>query len=42
MAPSMSVVVNAGNRSLPLCSYPAYPKYVTGPVENAASYRCTQ
>ena len=42
MAPAMSVVVNAGNRSLPLCSYPAYPKYVTGPVENAASYRCTQ
>ena len=42
MAPSMSVVVNAGTRSLPLCSYPAYPKYVTGPVENAASYRCTQ
>jgi hypothetical protein len=22
---------------LPLCSYPAYPKYVTGPAENAAS-----
>jgi feruloyl esterase len=41
MAPPSSVVVNAGDRSLPLCSYPAYPRYVRGPVESAASYRCT-
>ena len=25
-APGMSVTVTAGDRSLPLCSYPAYPK----------------
>ena len=38
--PATSVVVTAGNRSLPLCSYPTYPKYVDGPTENASSYRC--
>ena len=42
MAPAMSVVVTSGNRSLPLCSYPSYPRYVRGPVENAASYQCAQ
>ena len=42
MAPPTSVVVNAGSRSLPLCSYPAYPRYVRGPIESAASYRCAQ
>jgi hypothetical protein len=40
-APAKSVVVTAGKRSLPMCSYPAYPKYVSGPVEEAASYTCT-
>jgi feruloyl esterase len=40
MAPPTSVVLSAGERTLPLCSYPAYPRYVRGPVENAASYRC--
>jgi feruloyl esterase len=42
MAPPSSVVVNAGDRSLPLCSYPAFPRYTRGPVESATSYRCTQ
>jgi hypothetical protein len=40
IAPALSVVVNAGDRSLPLCSYPTYPKYISGPVGNATSYRC--
>jgi hypothetical protein len=40
-APSMSVTVIGGNRSLPMCSYPAYPKYVGGPTGEAASYECT-
>jgi feruloyl esterase len=39
--PPSSVVVTAGERSLPLCSYPTYPKYVSGNVDSAASYRCT-
>ena len=41
VAPSMSVVVTAGERSLPLCSYPAYPRYAGGAVDAAASFRCT-
>ncbi len=39
--PPMSVTVTAKDRSLPMCSYPMYPKYVGGPVDNAASYACT-
>jgi feruloyl esterase len=39
-APAKSLVVRAGDRSLPLCSYPGYPKYVSGPVEQASSYVC--
>ena len=41
-APPMSVVVTAGERSLPLCSYPSYPRYVSGPATAASSYRCSQ
>jgi hypothetical protein len=40
-APPMSVTVTGRNRSLPMCSYPTYPKYVNGPVDAAASYACT-
>jgi feruloyl esterase len=40
IAPPMSVVVTGGNRSLPMCSYPAYPKYTGGPVDIAESYEC--
>ena len=29
-APGMSVTVTAGDRSLPLCSYPSYPRYRKG------------
>ena len=36
-APPMSVTVTGGNRSLPMCSYPTYPKYVSGPVDKADS-----
>jgi feruloyl esterase len=41
-APPMSVVVTAGERSLPLCSYPSYPRYTGGPTEAATSYRCAR
>ena len=37
-APAKTLVVTAGDRSLPLCSYPNYPKYVGGPVNEASSY----
>ena len=36
------VVVTAGDRSLPLCEYPEYPRYASGPVTAATSYRCTR
>jgi len=39
-APGKSIVVTAGDRSLPLCSYPAYPRYKSGPPAAAASYSC--
>jgi hypothetical protein len=37
-APAKTLVVRAGERTLPLCSYPSYPKYVGGPAEKAESY----
>jgi hypothetical protein len=40
VAPGMSITVSAGEKSLPLCSYPTYPKYISGPETSAASYRC--
>lgn len=40
-APAKTLVVTSGNRSLPLCSYPNYPKYVGGPAEQASSYVST-
>ena len=40
-APPMSVAVTGGNRSLPMCSYPTYPKYISGQTDKADSYKCT-
>jgi feruloyl esterase len=40
-APAKTLVVTAKGRSLPLCSYPNYPKYVGGPPESADSYVST-
>lgn len=40
-APGKSVAVNAGDRSLPMCSYPEYPRYKGGPSGSAASYACS-
>jgi feruloyl esterase len=37
-APGKSVTVTAGERSLPMCSYPEFPKYREGPVGEAGSY----
>jgi feruloyl esterase len=39
-APGMSVTVTAGERSLPLCSYPAYPRYRKGDAVSASAYEC--
>ncbi len=40
-APGKSIKVTAGERSLPMCSYPSYPKYSKGPVNEAESYTCS-
>jgi feruloyl esterase len=40
-APGKSIIVTAGERSLPMCSYPDYPKYASGPAGTASSYSCT-
>ena len=39
-APGKSVTVTAGERSMPMCSYPEYPKYSNGPAGSASSYTC--
>ena len=39
-APGKSVTLTGGGRTLPLCSYPEYPRYVGGAVTEAGSYRC--
>ena len=39
-APAKKIKVTAGDRSLPMCSYPAYPLYVSGMPNIAESYIC--
>jgi feruloyl esterase len=41
VAPGKSINVTGGGRSLPMCSYPEYPKFITGPADAAASYECS-
>jgi feruloyl esterase len=41
-APEMSVTVTAGEKSLPLCSYPTYPRYRSGAPALASSYVCAK
>jgi feruloyl esterase len=38
--PGMSLTVRTDDRSMPLCSYPAYPRYGGGPADQASSYAC--
>jgi len=41
-APPKSATVTGNAGTLPLCSYPTYPKYAEGPVTNAGSYTCAE
>jgi hypothetical protein len=41
VAPGKSVMLTGGPRTLPLCSYPEFPKYTGGAADNAGSYRCS-
>jgi hypothetical protein len=40
--PARSLTVTSAGRSLPLCGYPTYPRYVSGPPAEAASYICAR
>jgi pimeloyl-ACP methyl ester carboxylesterase len=40
VAPGKSLTVTNGERSMPLCSYPSYPRYLAGDAARAGSYRC--
>jgi len=42
VTPAMALTVSAGERSLPMCSYPTYPRYLDGPESEAGSYECTR
>jgi pimeloyl-ACP methyl ester carboxylesterase len=39
--PGKSIQVSADDRSLPMCSYPEYPRYEKGPPNEADSYKCS-
>ena len=38
----LPVTLTGASSSLPLCSYPEYPRYQGGDAAAAASYACTQ
>jgi hypothetical protein len=40
-APAKTLTVTAGDRSMPLVSYPNYAKYIGGPADQASSYEST-
>jgi hypothetical protein len=45
IAPGKSVVATGANnteKSIPLCSYPTYPKYISGDASIASSYSCAK
>ncbi len=41
-APAKEITVRAGQRTMPMCSYPEYPKYVSGAEVDAGSHRCSR
>ena len=41
VAPGKSETVTGAAGSLPVCSYPEYPRHLGGDASQAGSYRCT-
>jgi hypothetical protein len=39
-APATTLTLTGGGKTMPLCSYPSFPKYVGGSPAEASSYRC--
>jgi feruloyl esterase len=42
VTPPKQLTVTGGGRTLPLCNYPLYPKYVGGQASDAGSYICAR
>jgi feruloyl esterase len=42
VAPAKSATVTGNAGTLPMCSYPAYPRYNGGSATEAASYTCAE
>ena len=42
VTPPKQLTVTGGGRSLPLCNYPLYPKYVGGQASDAGLYICAR
>jgi feruloyl esterase len=40
--PEKSVTMTGGDQTMLLCSYPAYPKYTSGPALQASAYSCVE
>ena len=40
--PGKALTMTGGDQTMPLCSYPAYPKYTSGPPLQASSYSCAE
>jgi len=39
-APAAALTLTGAGKSMPLCSYPLFPKYTGGPATEASSYQC--
>jgi feruloyl esterase len=39
-APAATLTLTGGGKTMPLCSYPSFPKYIRGSAAEASSYRC--
>ena len=39
-APATTLVLSGGGKTMPLCSYPSFPKYTGGTTTDARSYQC--
>jgi tannase/feruloyl esterase len=40
--PGKSITVTASDKSMPMCSYPSFPKYISGSPSAAAAYVCAE
>ncbi|MEO8136609.1 MAG: tannase/feruloyl esterase family alpha/beta hydrolase [Betaproteobacteria bacterium] len=41
VSPATTLTLTGADRTMPLCSYPSFPKYIGGSAAEASSYQCT-